>query len=408
MPKLTKTVVDALPIPTDQPSVTWDDRLAGFGVKVLPTGARKYVLKYRTLGGRAGRQRWLALGAHGAVTCEQARQAAQQALASIAGGADPQAQRTAHAIAPKLADVWARFERDYLSSLKSSTQRSYKAIWQDHLKPAFGRNMVRDITRSDVDAFHKKLSATPYQANRILALLSRLMNLAEAWEWRDQGKNPCRFIAKFKERERQRFLTNVEIVTVKSAIRGLVEKKELTAHAAAMFNLLLLTGARSGEITSAEWSWVDWQRQIIALPDSKTGAKPIYLGNEAIKLLAEQQGRSSTGQYIFPGRSPGKHIHNLLKPWQRVCEEAGVGPVRVHDLRHTAASVALAAGASLSLVGRLLGHTQTQTTLRYSHLDFEPALEVANIIGGVVSPKAALVDLVAASELEPEVGEGDK
>ena len=407
MPKLTKTVVDALPVPTAQPSVTWDDRLAGFGVKILPTGARKYVLKYRTLGGRAGRQRWLALGAHGAVTCEQARQAAQQALAAIAGGADPQAQRTAHAIAPTLADVWARFERDYLRLRKASTQRSYQAIWLDRLKPAFGRHMVRDITRSEVDAFHKKLSATPYQANRILALLSRLLNLAEAWECRDQGTNPCRFITKFKERERQRFLNHVEIGTVKNVIQALVEKKELTSHAAAMFNLLLLTGARSGELSSAEWSWVDWQRQIIALPDSKTGAKPIYLGDDAIRLLAEQQGRSGPAKYIFPGRSPGKHIHNLRKPWRRVCEEAGIGPVRVHDLRHTAASVALAGGASLSLVGRLLGHTQAQTTLRYSHLDSDPAIKVANIIGGLVSPKLAEVDNPIKPAGTPVVDEVD-
>ncbi len=407
MPKLTKTVVDAIPVPPTNPTVTWDDRLAGFGVKVLPTGARKYVLKYRTLGGRAGRQRWLSLGAHGAVTCEQARQAAQQALASIAGGADPQAQRTAHARAPTLTDVWTRFERDHLSMRKPSTQRSYKAIWQDRLRPTFGRTMVRDITRSDVDAFHKKLSATPYQANRILALLTRLMNLAEAWELRSQGTNPCRFITKFKEHARQRFLTNAEILTVKTTIQELVAKKELTAHAAAMFNLLLLTGARSGELSSAEWGWVDWQRQIIALPDSKTGAKPIYLGDEAISLLVEQQRRSGAGKYIFPGRSPGKHIHNLRKPWRRVCDESGIGPARVHDLRHTAASVALAGGASLSLVGRLLGHTQAQTTLRYSHLDSDPALKVANIIGDLVSPKLAALDGSLTAE-EVTVAKADR
>lgn len=278
---------------------------------------------------------------------------------------------------------------------KPATQQSYRAIWRDRLKPAFGRHMVRDVFRSDVDSFHKKLSATPYQANRVLALLSRLMNLAEAWECRDQGTNPCRFIAKFKERERQRFLTRGEIVTVKETIEALVGKKELTANAAAMFNLLLLTGARSGELSSAEWSWVDWQRQIVALPDSKTGAKPIYLGDEAIKLLREQHERTGAGKYIFPGRSPGKHIHNLRKPWRRVCDEAGIGPVRVHDLRHTAASVALGGGASLSLVGRLLGHTQAQTTLRYSHLDSDPALKVANLIGGLISPPGAGTDGLA-------------
>lgn len=232
-------------------------------------------------------------------------------------------------------------------------------------------------------AYHKKLSKTPYQANRTLALLSKLLNLAEEWEWRE-GTNPCRHIKKFRERARQRFLSAEEIAMVRSASAKLQNRKEITEHAANILELLLLTGARSGELASAEWDWVDWDLQIVALPDSKTGAKTIYLSKAAIELLREQHDRSGNQKFIYPGRSAGKHIHNLRKPWARICKEAGLEGVRVHDLRHTAASLALGAGTSLAIVGRLLGHTQVQTTLRYAHLDKDPALRAADLIGQMV------------------------
>lgn len=380
MPRITKTFVESLPAPDAQPSFSWDDKVSGFGVKVLPSGKRKYVLKYRTHGGRSGRQRWLGLGLHGPVTADQARALAQRALATVADGGDPQAKRRAVASAPTLADVWERYRRDHLSLKKGSTQRNYTAIWRDRLKPTFGNHRVKEIGRGDVDAFHKKLSATPYQANRILALLSKLMNLAEEWEWRE-GTNPCRHITKFRERARQRFLTMEEIGAVRSASVKLLADKEITEHAASILELLLLTGARSGELASAEWAWVDWDIQIISLPDSKTGAKTIYLSKAAVEVLREQQVRSNGQTYIYPGRSAGKHIHNLRKPWARICKEAGLEGVRVHDLRHTAASLALGSGTSLAIVGRLLGHTQVQTTLRYAHLDTDPALQAADLIG---------------------------
>lgn len=395
MPRLTKTFIESLPTPEARASFAWDDKMSGFGVKVLPNGKRKYVLKYRTRGGRAGTQRWLSLGAHGSVTVNQARALAQRALATVADGGDPQAQRNAVATAPALSDVWNRYERDHLGLRKDATQRNYRAIWEDRLKPAFGNQRVKEISRGDVDAFHKKWASTPYQANRILALLSKLMSLAEEWEWRE-GTNPCRHISKFRERARQRFLSGEEIAAVRSASTKLLADSEITAHAASILELLLLTGARSGELASARWAWVDWELQIIALPDSKSGAKTIYLSKDAVRVLREQEKRSKPQDYIYPGRSAGKHIHNLRKPWARICEKAGLSGVRVHDLRHTAASLALGSGTSLAIVGRLLGHTQVQTTLRYAHLDTDPALRAADLIGQRVreaaTPKSVASD----------------
>lgn len=380
MPRLTKTFIDSRPTPELQPSFDWDDKVSGFGIKILPNGKRKYVLKYRTRGGRSGRQRWLGLGTHGTVTVDQARALAQRALAIVADGGDPQAQRFAVAAEPTLSDVWVRYERDHIGIRKEATQRDYRAIWKNRLEPTFGNQRVREISRGDIDAFHKKWILTPYQANRILALFSKLMSLAEEWEWRE-GTNPCRHIRKFREQARQRFLSGDEIAAVRSATTELLAEKKITPHAASILELLLLTGARSGELASAKWAWVDWALQIIALPDSKSGAKTIYLSKDAVALLREQEKRSSSHEYIYPGRYAGKHIHNLRKPWVRICVQAGLSGVRVHDLRHTAASLALGSGTSLAIVGRLLGHTQVQTTLRYAHLDTDPALRAADLIG---------------------------
>lgn len=406
MPRITKTFVESLPTPEVRASFAWDDKVSGFGIKVLPNGKRKYVLKYRTRGGRSGQQRWLGLGNHGAVTADQARALAKQALAAVAEGGDPQAQRKAIATAPTLSDVWDRYKRDHLNLRKDTTQRNYKALWEDRLKPAFGDQQVKEIGRGDIDAFHKKLASTPYQANRILALLSKLMSLAEEWEWRE-GTNPCRHISKFRERARQRFLSVEEIASVRSASAKLLADREITPHAASILELLLLTGARSGELASAKWEWVDWRQQIIALPDSKSGAKTIYLSKDAVAVLRDQQNRSKSQGYIYPGRSAGKHIHDLRKPWARICQKAGLSGVRVHDLRHTAASLAMASGTSLAIVGRLLGHTQVQTTLRYSHLDTDPALRAADLIGQQVreagTPKSAITSPVSSSDPHPDL-----
>ena len=405
MPRITKTYVESIPSPAEQPTLAWDDKLSGFGIKVLPSGKRKYILKYRTHGGRSGRQRWLGLGTHGPITADQARAAAQRALAMVADGGDPQAKRHDRASEPTLSDVWGRYERDHLQLKKHSTQRNYRAIWKDRIQPVFGKHRVKDMSRGDIDAYHKSLSATPYQANRILALLSKLLNLAEEWEWRE-GTNPCRHITKFRERARQRFLTLNEIAAVRAASAKLLDADELTPHAASILELLLLTGARSGELASAEWAWVLWDQQMIALPDSKTGAKTIYLSKVAVEVLSRQHARSSHQKYLYPGRSAGKHIHNLRKPWARICKEAGLEGVRVHDLRHTAASLALGSGTSLAIVGRLLGHTQVQTTLRYAHLDTDPALSAADLIGDSVMGRKPPTNRAPASESAETPGQG--
>ena len=387
MPKLNKTLIDSLVASDGKPVFLWDI-LPGFGVKAMPTGKKTFVVKYRVNGGgRAAQQRWLALGQFGHITCDQARNLAQQALAAIARGENSQADRRAKRAAPQLNEVWERFAAIQLPMKKPSTRRDYQSQWKDLIGPKFGKQFVKDIKRVDIDRFHKSMRDTPYRANRVLALFSRLMTLSELWEWRDQGTNPCKFIEKFREEGRERYLNPEEIGRIAAAINALTAEGDIGLEVGNAVRLLLLTGARLTEITQAKWEWINWKLQILALPDSKTGKKPIYLSATALELLHQQRAtsRDSSSQYIFPGQIAGKPLINLRKPWGRICERANIEGVRLHDLRHTAASIAVGQGITLPVIGALLGHSQAQTTLRYAHVDSDPALIAADAIGRIVS-----------------------
>lgn len=386
MGKLTKKAVDGLSCDSVA-KFLWDDVLSGFGVKALPSGAKKYVVKCRINGGgRTALQRWITLGAHGQLTCDQARVMAQQVLAAVARGEDPQAEKFKRRKAPVLNDAWERFEAEYLGQRKPQTRREYASQWREILKPKFANVAVSDISRSHIESLHKSLRATPYRANRILALCSRLLTLTEAWEWRPQGSNPCRYIERFNELSRSRYLSPSELRLLGTALNELADTAVISASAANAIRMLLLTGARLNEVLTARWAWVDWERKMIALPDSKSGAKPVFLSEAAVSVLISQKTGETVvkSDFIFPGRSTDTPLVNLRKPWLRVCKLANLSGVRLHDLRHTAASLAVGEGASLPVIGRLLGHTQAQTTLRYAHVDTDPALGAANQIGRIL------------------------
>ena len=386
MTKISKRTVDALMCDGERPNILWDEALSGFGVKALPSGAKRYIVKYRTNGGgRGAPQRWLTLGSHGQVTPDQARNLAQQALAAVARGEDPQAMKFEQRAAPALSDVWKRFSEERLLLKKPNTQLEYQRQWQDIIAPKLGMVRAESLSRSDVDKLHKSLKRTPYRANRVLALLSRLMSLAEAWEWRTQGTNPCQYIERFAEKARKRYLSVEELGRIGLALRELTQEALILPTAAHAIELLLLTGARLNEILSAEWNWIEWQLGTLNLPDSKTGAKTVYLSTAAIDVLERQQDLRGDSRFIFPSRSGEKHFVNLRKSWVRVCERSNVQDARLHDLRHTAASIAVGQGTSLAIVGKLLGHTQTQTTLRYAHVDIDPALRAVNEMGTAIT-----------------------
>lgn len=390
--KLTKRRIDSAKCETNKPIYMWDGSIKGFGVKILPSGVKRYVFKYRSYGGgRRAVQRWMQLGTHGEMPFEKVREHARQVSAAVGRGEDPQGEKLAIRAAPTMKDAWERLEVELLPKRKEITVRDYRAAWTNKIEPRLGTMKVRDVTRADIDKLHKSISKTaPFLANRVLALLSKMMNMAEAWEWRDQGTNPCRFVEKNKENKRERYLSGGELKRLGEALNSLVDLGLIWPDMANVFRLLLLTGARKNEIAACKWAWIDWENSIVRLPDSKTGAKPLYLSSSALQVLKSQQitTRRPDFEFVFPGAKRDAHIINLAKPWKLICQEADLADVRIHDLRHTAASIAVGQGVALPIIGRLLGHSQAQTTAQARYCD-----DVAALVDAAATWAGAFPDL---------------
>jgi integrase len=259
----------------------------------------------------------------------------------------------------------------YPADANPRTAEEYIRAVQAHIIPALGQFGVAALARADVGRFHHKHRDHPCQANRSLAVLSRMMNLAEQWGLRPDGTNPTRHIRKYKETKRERYLTKDELHRLGSVMASLQAGSRENPFVLVALGLLTLTGARLTEILTLRWTYVDLEGQTLRLPDSKTGAKTIYLNPAAVDLLKATP-RMAQNPYVIVGRQPGARLINLQKPWRRIRALAGLNDVRIHDLRHSFASIGVGAGLSLPVIGKLLGHTQPVTTARYAHLAADP------------------------------------
>jgi integrase len=243
--------------------------------------------------------------------------------------------------------------------------------------------VITDVTRAQIAKFHHDLRHRPYQANRCLAILSKMFNLAELWGLRVDGSNPCRLVPKYPEKQRERFLSLAEIKHLGDVLNDMEQEGREMPSAILAIRLLLYTGCRLNEIMTLQWDFVDLETRTLKLPDSKTGAKTVFLGRSACELL-EKAPRLPENPWVITGLIPGRRLTDLQPFWQRVRAQAGLPEVRIHDLRHTFASTAIAAGHSLPIIGKLLGHTQVQTTARYAHLAAQPAMLAAESITKVL------------------------
>jgi len=410
--KLTKRAVDALK-PSAARYVAWDTELAGFGVRVSPTGRKSYVFRYRASGGRSGRSREPVIGVHGPITPDQAREIARTWAALVAAGGDPAADRESLRQAPTVSDLLDRFITDHAErNNKPSTVRNVKQTIENHLRPALGRIKVRDVTRADISKFHGSLRSTPYQANRALALLSKAFSLAEVWGLRSDSSNPCMRVQRFEEKARERFLSEKEFAALGDVLakaeRGeLIPKGKdapvyVSPQAITAIRLLLFTGARVSEILGLRWEFVNGENNTAELLDSKTGKKTIHLPPAALEVLNDlERPASGKGYVVRGGRGNGdacQPLVNIKKPWGILRTAAGLDGVRLHDLRHSFASAAVAGGMSLPMIGALLGHRDVKTTARYAHLADDPiraaAAQVGNRIAGAMKGENTMENVV--------------
>lgn len=349
MTKINKRTVDALKA-KEADYFVWDDELKNFGVRVLPSGQKTFLVQYRN----GGRTRRVKLGRYGALTADEARKEAQAVLGKVAKGENPAEIVSAYRRALSVAKVCERFFTEHAKErCKPSTQREYRHCIDRYIVPKFGAHKITDITRADISELRHELRDKPYQANHVLQVLSKLFNLTEVWGLRPDGSNPCRHVPKYREHKRERFLSTTEIQRLFQVLDEAERDGSESPHACAAYRLLLLTGCRRGEIQTLKWDFVDGD--YIRLPDSKTGARKIPI-DRTIKDALERIERLPDNPYVIAGKVEGQHLTDLQHPWQRIRIRANLEGVRIHDLRHTYASKALMSGLPIEMVGELMGH----------------------------------------------------
>ena len=368
--KITATVVDNLSagetvMDTDEP---------GFGVRRQGAARIFFVRKHA-----AGRRHFQTIGEYGTgdLTVTTARDKAKRLVVAIRDGLSPAERRARDRTMPtvaELAEEWLTFHVDVM--LKPATARLYRSTLKSTILPPLGRVRVDQITDDHVARMHNAARETPYAANRALAIVSKMLGYAERKGYRPRGSNPVRGLERYRESKRERFLSREELQRLGMALSDPGIAARHSPFALAAIALLVLTGMRLNEALKLRWTEVDFERGLLLLADSKTGAKGIVLGEPALRLLAGLPRTES--RWAFPGAQANKPLYDVKKTWASVTAAAKLEDVRIHDLRHTFASVSAGKGATLHMIGRLLGHSHPATTARYAHLVDDPVREIAD------------------------------
>jgi integrase len=385
--KINKRTVDAL-TPGPKDAYIWDVPIKGFALKVTPRGTRTYLFEYKD---RSRKTRRVTIGHHGIITAEQAREKAKALAAEVELGGDPAADRTGHRTASTVSALADQWLSDHVETRrKSKTLRDYRGWLDRHVIPGIGSMKVPEVRPRDVEKVVRALSDHPTTANRVLAVISSMFTFAIRRHMvRD---NPARGIEKNQERKRNRHLSADELQRLGGVLTTAETRGDNQAGIDAI-RLLLLTGMRRGEVETLQWRFMDWDRGRVCLPDSKTGEKVVPLGQPALDLLSairvrlEKAGTINEDGFVFVGREG--HLVGLPKMWRKWRSEAGLGDVRIHDLRHSFASFGASNGTPLFVIGGVLGHKSTATTERYAHLQEDPAKIAADSISSTIA--AALI-----------------
>ena len=427
MPKITKRLVEAAEV-REKDYIICDDELRGFAVRVLPSGKRYYIVQYRI----GTRYRRMSLGQHGVLTTEKARTKAFGLLAAVKDGKDPAGDRQEGRKALTVAELAQRFDKEHIAvRLKPGTAREYRRNLRRFILPAIGRLKVADVTKADIARLHHELRHIPYQANRNLEVISKMFNLAELWGLRPDGSNPRRHIKKYPEEKRERYLSPAELAALGEALSLAEQEGVEDPYAIAAIRLLIFTGCRLNEIMTLKWELRGLRGSMppaARLQDRRPGGPPRRPGSRGA-LQARAPIRQSLGHLRQEARRPENRPAAAMATLPQAGDGAALGPaqgsapqtllvarlerklgreptydeclaaakkqdldlptglvdVRIHDLRHSFASGAVALGESLPMIGKLLGHTQVQTTARYAHLAADPVKAAAERVSSNIA-----------------------
>jgi integrase len=396
---LTDSLVRNLTPPDHGNSVTYDDAVPGFGIRVTAAGARSFVLNYRVRG--SGRERRFTIGGFPNWNVASARKESRRLRTVIDGGGDPLGDIQTERAEPTMSDLIQRFEEEHLPRKRPGTARTYQLLLHNHIEPHFGQHTkVADVTFADCDDLHRKITkaGSPYAANRTKAVLSVMFKLAEKWGWRAGGTNPATHIESNIEESRKRYLSSDEL---KRLLKALAEHPN--QQIANIFRVCLMTGCRRGEARSMRWRDLDLDRRddegnpkpIWTKPASSTKQKidhvtPVPAPLRMMLTTIWNAQRGARSDWVFPSTRGDGHVIELQLDWVKLCKAAKIAGLRTHDLRHSFASQLASGGASLPFIGALLGHANPKTTARYSHLFDDPLRAAAEKVAAIHSGAPAV------------------
>jgi len=395
--RITKRIVDGLSA-DGADRFLWDSDVIGFGLRISPAGKLVYVLQYRI----EGRQRRFKIGPHGSPwTPETARAEAQSLLGRIVDGVDPQQEKIAERKELTLTDLSEIYLNETLFTAKESSVRQASNNIENHILPLLGKRRVSKIERSDIEQMlrdiaagktartvkkgHRRLSRVrggKGAANQCVTTISAMLGVAVERKLRTD--NPAIGVRKFPGKKMERFLSPAELARLGEALAAAASLGVESQYAIAALRLLVLTGCRKNEILKLKHSYIDRYHRCLRLPDSKTGAKVVHLGGPAMRIIAMVP-TVEGNPYLLPGKKDGTHVTDLQAVWVRIRKTAGLDDVRIHDLRHSFASIGAATGDSMLIIGALLGHRSAKTTERYTHLSDHPLKSAAERISDEIA-----------------------
>ena len=377
--RLTDAEIKRLPAPAIGKTITWDAQVTGLGVRVTAAGHRSFVLDYRT---RGGRRRRYTIGTFPDWSVVGAREEARKLKRQIDTGGDPLADIEAERGSPTVADLIERFLEEHVSRKRPRTQYDYANMIEKHVRPALSRLKVVEVTWSDVDALHRKITKNGQttQANRVITMVAKMFALAIRWQMR--ADNPAKGIERNVEHKRKRYLTEAEQIRLREAFEAHPDQQAVN-----IFRLCLLTGCRSGEAMAMRWDDVELARGIWTKPGATTKQKTTHIVplSAPVKQLLARLRQETNSPWVFPADSKPGHRITVQKSWLAICKAARIAGLRIYDLRHSFASLAVNQGASLPLIGALLGHASPTTTARYAHLFDDPQREAVELVGKLVT-----------------------